>query len=180
MQAATLEKRQWTDPATKLRLDLATLGEDWRVQQPDHGPVRWFASHPSGSLLQLTVELDNPFGPSFSSDAYRERLVDAFQRSIEQSKLEHVAPTDKTPTRGLLVRVTGQVDNALRTLQMWQFERDDVVVSYSLQAPPEQFEEHKALAESILDAAETLDGSQKKEGEKTDASTGSIEYKVED
>jgi hypothetical protein len=184
-QAATLNERQWVDPATKLQLDLSTLGDQWRVQQPDRGPVRWFASHASGSLLQLTAELDDPFGPTFSSDAYRERLVEAFTSSLDQAKLEHVAPTDVTPSRGLMVRVRGQVDGNSRTLQIWQFERGDLIVSYSLQAPPEVFETHKKLAKSMLNGVSSLEASEPAEREHSDSpdaapSTGSIEYEVED
>jgi hypothetical protein len=180
MQAATMKKRQWVDPATRLRMDLSPLGDDWRVQQPDHGPVRWFASNPDGTLLQLTVELDNPFGPEFSSDAYRERLVEAFQSSLEQAKLEHVALTDKTPSRGLVVRLSGQVDTSPRTLQLWQFERDDLIVSYSLQAPPEAFDEHRELAESILDDARTIEAASQTDDAPADEPNGSIEYQVEE
>ncbi|QDG52738.1 hypothetical protein FIV42_18925 [Persicimonas caeni] len=178
MQKATLDERVWRDPATGLELDLSMLGDDWKVQQPDHGPVRWFAQHRDGSLLQLTVELGNPLGPDFASDAYRKRLVDALQATVQQAKLEEVAPTDLTPTRGLTVRVSGNIDKTARKLQLWHFRRDDLIVSYSLQAMPKSFEAHRKLAASILDRAETFESGTP--AKQSTPGSGTIEYEVED
>lgn len=178
MQQATIVERVWRDPATGLELDLSKLGDDWKVQQPDHGPVRWFAQHRDGSLLQLTVELDNPLGPTFAGDAYRERLVNALQGSVKQAKLEAVAPTDTTPSRGLSVRVSGNIDESARKLQLWHFRRGDLLVSYSLQTAPGAFEVHRKLAAAILDAAGTFESGAK--AEEDEPESGTIKYEVED
>lgn len=181
MQQATMKERVWRDPATGLELDLSSLGDDWKVQQPDHGPVRWFAQHRDGSLLQLTVELGNPLGPDFASDAFREQLVNALQATVQQAKLEEVSPTDTTPSRGLAVRVSGNIDKIARKLQLWQFRHGDLVVSYSLQAAPASFDEHKKLAASILGAADTFEVGAIDAGAKTKPpGSGTIEYEVED
>ncbi len=177
MKRATMKKRAWRDPATNLGLDLSVLGDKWRVEQPDDGPVRWFAHHQDGSLLQMTIELDNPLGPAFGTDAYRKKLVAAFEHSLDKAKLEGVAPTDVTPSRGLSLRLRGEVDGKTRMLQLWQFRQGDLVISYSLQAPPSAFEAHQAKAKAILQAAKTLAKSTPAKPEA--AGGGTIKYKVE-
>jgi hypothetical protein len=178
MQRAELDERVWRDPATNLVIDLGELGDEWSVNEPDRGPVRWFATHQSGSLLQLTVELDDPLGPSFAGEAYRSRLLDAFEASMRDAKRETIAASDTLPGPGLTVRLSGTIDGQPRTVQLWQFARADLVVSYSLQAPPQRFDAHRSLAKSILDQARPL--SEDDDEPEQDEPSGIIEYEIED
>ncbi len=179
MQAAELEERVWRDPATNLRLDLNELGDAWTVRQPDSGPVRWFARHDEdGSLLQLTVELDDPLGAEFGTDAYREQLTEAFSQSITDVELQQMPQVDMLPEPNLALRINGKLDGQPRTLQMWQFKTDDLVVTYSLQTPPEHFEEHRSTAATILEEAQPLENADEPAAEQS--GSGTIEYEVED
>ncbi|MFW6058367.1 MAG: hypothetical protein ACOC9W_05885 [Persicimonas sp.] len=179
MQEAELEERVWRDPATNLRLDLSQLGDAWTVQQPDSGPVRWFARHDEdGSLLQLTVELDDPLGADFGTDAYREQLTEVFSQSITDADVQQMPQVDMLPEPNLALRINGKLDGQPRTLQMWQFKTDDLVVTYSLQTPPEHFEEHRSAAASILEDAQPLEGADEPAAEQ--GGSGTIEYEVEE
>lgn len=185
--ASTLNERVWQGAASGLRMDLGNLGADWRVQKPDAGELRWFARHQDGAVLQLTVELDNPLGPTFESDAYRRKFSDAFRKTMQASTLEFVKTANPQTTGainnpGLVLRVHGGIDTEQRTIQIWQFHRGDLLISYSLQSAPKSFAKHFKNAAAIL--ASTTETHRSNPSEQPEAaapqSEGSIEYKIED
>lgn len=190
MLEAELEDRVWRDPATNLRLDLNRLGEQWQVQEPDQGPVRWFARHPDGAMLQMTVELQAPLGPEFGATEYREQLVDSFRGTLGDAEVDDVSSTDTTPRSGLVIHTAGVIDNQPRELRMWQFPYRDLVISYSLQSPADSFEQHRETATTVLETADSFEEADESGDSDEDAPAadggeggedeGIIEYEVED
>lgn len=190
MARATLDARVWQDPATNLRMDLTALGDGWQVQQPDLSELRWFARHQDGTLLQLSVALDNPLGPSLASDAYRDALANSLLASMKGGTREKEevlsrptpAPDGVFTVPGLVLQLRGGIDGQQRVLKLWTFQRGDLILSYSLQSPPAQFDDHEKLAAAILAAAQNLrdEPVEQRGGEAPDAPMGGIEYRVED
>ena len=179
MAAAKLEDRTFTDPAANLVVDLSDLPDDWKLQQADSGPVRWFAKHPQGSLLQMTLELHDPLGPEFGSQAYRTRLVEAFESTLQSATVDDVAATELALGEAVVVRMRGQIGGQKRTLQLWQFRRGDVLVSYSIQAPPQLFEAHRKLARTLIGQMHPADPN-KSPASPQKETEGTIKYKVEE
>lgn len=189
---SALNERVWQDSAANLRMDLTPLGQQWRVQRPDAGTLRWFASHPDGALLQLSVELDNPLGPDFESTQYREKIRDAFTQSLDEPTVEFLRGNDAKLSGalddpGLVLRLRGRLNQQHRSLQLWQFHRGDLLVTYSLQAPPESFLAHLEKATAILASSARVQSKSQRDadiGEDTERHTaepaGRIEYQVED
>jgi len=188
--ASTLNERVWQGAASNLRIDLTALGDGWRVQTPDAGSLRWFASHQDGALLQLSVELDNPLGPDFESAEYRTKVGDAIRISLDDSSLEFLRVSEPKSTGalddpGLTLRIRGRLNKEERVLQIWQFHRDDLLVTYSLQSPPDSFSTHLQKAEAILaSSARVQNGRETEVGKATEHQVaepaGSIEYQIED
>lgn len=184
MASASLKDRVWEGREANLKFDLSALGDDWRVQQPDLSELRWFARHEDGAILQLTVELDNPLGPGFKSDAYRERVANKLKDSMSSGELRALDAVAEGSVgaldgAGFVVQVNGALEGADRVLKLWQFQRDDLILSYSLQAPPESFKAHEEAARAILAKVERLNGVDEPTPQKEEG-VGSIEYQVED
>lgn len=188
MAHATLDARVWQDPATNLRMDLTALGDGWQVQQPDLSELRWFAQHQDGALLQLSVALDNPLGPGLASDAYRDTLAKSLLASMKAAALDTPAtPMLPTPDSvftvpGIVLQVRGRIDGHPRVLKLWTFQRGDLLISYSLQSPPDQFDAHEKLAAAILASTQNLSDEPAIPGDaaRLDSADDGIEYHVED
>ncbi|AWV89780.1 hypothetical protein DN745_10705 [Bradymonas sediminis] len=182
---STLEERVWKASDVNLRLDLNPLGDDWRVQRPDAGTLRWFASHQDGALLQLTVELDNPLGPAFGSEHYQKKTAEALRNSFQDASVEVLAKKNQDTTgafgdSGLMLRLRGRLNQQKRVLQLWQFRRGDMLISYSLQSPPESFDARLAEANAIVSASRRLRDEDEVTNEEPSAADGQIDYKIED
>lgn len=182
---ADLDAEAFTDPATKLRVDLAAVA-DWTVRASRTLPLRWFARHPDGAVLQLTTELADPLGPNFGSEAYLDELHQAFRSSFASAELSDTdtLQTPLAPTFTFALTGKRNADDQTPTkLRLWQSRRGDLIVTLSLQSTAETFEKRRQTAETLLKSIETTGSvaptpSDSKEEEADD--DGTIEYEIED
>lgn len=167
----------WTDPASGLAMSMEPL-DAWKLDEPKASTVRWFARHSSGALIQLTMEIENPLGPDFGEDAYREELRKAFGKTVQEAGMSGISSTEMTFGRALTATVTGELDGQKTKLKFWHFKIGDLVFTYSYQAPAAAFGEYVDAARAVIDSADV--GQESTKPSKTDASEGIIEFEVED
>jgi len=187
-EGATLEGSTWIDPGAGWKMSLGAL-EGWTVQKSDEVHVRWFATHEDGSLVQWTAELVDPLGPAFGSPAYVDQLTETFAASVKDSEPQIViAPSEAGPRVQLLA--SGKVEEQEIELRLWQWERGEVIVSYSVQEPASGFGLRLGEAESALETLEMYGEAlveapeQREQGgdgeDRSDESKGILEFRVED
>ncbi|RVU48019.1 hypothetical protein EA187_00875 [Lujinxingia sediminis] len=189
-QDATLEGSTWIDPAAGWQMSLAAF-EGWTVQKSDEVHVRWFATHEDGSLVQWTTELVDPSGAVFGGEEYVRRLQQAFASSVVGSSPEVVVSAEDEGPR-VLLSAAGEVEGETIELRLWQWERGEVIVSYSVQEPESGFGERLGEAQTVLETlkvhgealvkaspgAEAEEGS--RGGEQSDEAQGILEFRVEE
>ena len=146
-----LDRHRWTDPAAGWRVDLDELRE-WSVQRSNEAHVRWFATHHDGSLVQWTTELIDPLGAEFASPNYLSQLSQAFGRSISAQQEPRAQVVESPVETTVTLEVIGLIEGRPLVLQMWQWRRGDVLVSFSLQGPESSFGERLAEVEAILES----------------------------
>lgn len=189
-QEATLEGSTWIDPAAGWEMSLEAL-ESWTVQKSDEVHVRWFATHEDGSLVQWTTELVDPTGEAFGGEGYVEQLKEAFASSVTGSSPEVVVSEAEQGPR-VLLSAAGEVEGEAIELRLWQWERGEVIVSYSVQEPQSGFGERPGEAqtaletlqvygEALMEASPSAGGEEGSEGvDRRDEAQGIIEFRVEE
>ncbi|MFB6265407.1 MAG: hypothetical protein ABEL76_17545 [Bradymonadaceae bacterium] len=174
-----LDDRTWTDPASGLEVELDAL-EDWKIRRSQTLPLRWFARHPEGVLLELSTELQNPLDPRFETDAYVDVLRNSFRSSFESVQFDRVERSE-APLPGTLSMTMsatrGASDRSLR-MHVWQFHRGDVVVTLSLQTSPGDV--GLPAARSTLSSVEKIEQTDLRERESNPEGEGIIQFKVEE
>ncbi|TXD38988.1 hypothetical protein FRC98_00880 [Lujinxingia vulgaris] len=149
---ATLEDSTWIDPAAGWQMSLGAF-DAWKVQKSDEVHVRWFATHEDGALVQWTTELVDPLGPTFGEEGYVSQLKAAFASSVVGSSPQVVVSQGEEGPR-VLLSAAGEVDGEATELRLWQWERGEVIVSYSVQEPGSGFGERLGEAQTALETLE--------------------------
>ncbi|RAL24784.1 hypothetical protein DL240_00815 [Lujinxingia litoralis] len=152
-QEARLEGERWQDPASGWTMSLEAL-DGWQVQKSDEVHVRWFATHEDGALAQWTTELVDPLGAAFGSDDYVAGLKEAFARSVQGSEPEVQVSAEGEGGPRVSLAATGEIDGRAIELQLWQWERGEVLTSYSVQAPADGVGERLAEVALALESLE--------------------------
>ncbi|MGM0557296.1 MAG: hypothetical protein ACQEVA_13010 [Myxococcota bacterium] len=175
---ATLEEATWSDPASGLELDMSPL-EEWKVDQPSGAAVRWFARGPDGALAQLTMELHDPLGPEFGGEPYREDLREAFTRTMEGADISGISNVELPFGRTLQATVTGEFEGTPTRIRFWHFKIDDLIFTYSFQAPADAFDEHVDRAVAVIQSARR-DAPTGPAADDAEGEEGIIEFEVEE
>ncbi len=174
---ATLEEQQWSDPASGLQMNLASLAE-WKIDRPKDSAVRWFARGPNGALTQLTMEMRDPLGPEFGSNEYRDDLRDAFTKTMADTEISGISNVEMSFGRTLQATVSGALEGSPTKIRFWHFKIDDLIFTYSYQAPVATFAEHAEKARIVIESTElqSSDSGTDEAGE----GSGIIEFEVEE
>ncbi|MFB6350358.1 MAG: hypothetical protein ABEK29_01005, partial [Bradymonadaceae bacterium] len=174
------KKKVWRDPASGLSADVAPVSE-WTIRTSRTLPLRWFAKHGDGYVLQLTTELTNPLGPSFGTEAYMDTLQTAFTSSLKKANFENRGKRDEPVPHTLRFSVDGSKTGRGWRLEAWQIQHGDVIATLSLQGPASGFDAWlspaKEVASSIARTSETPPGA---EDDQSSGGGGSIEYEIEE
>jgi hypothetical protein len=175
---ATLEANTWSDPASGLEMDLSPLNE-WKVDRPEGSAVRWFARGEHGALVQLTMEMHDPLGPEFGGAAYRNELRNAFTQTVEDANISGISNVELQFGRTLQATVDGTFEGTPTRIRFWHFKVDDLIFTYSFQAPSEAFGKYIDPASAIIQSTrrEAAVRSEDREGER---GKGIIEFEVEE
>jgi hypothetical protein len=176
--AAKIDAQTWTDPLSGLRMNLEPL-DGFDINQPRTSAVRWFAQGPDGALVQLTMEMDDPLGPAFGGEEYREGLRKAFTDTLSGADISGISNAELPFGRTLQATVEGSMDGQSTRIRFWHFKIDDLVFTYSYQAPVSSFAKHQEAAKRIIESTE-VDASTTKQASEADASDGIIEFEVEE
>lgn len=148
-----LEVEEWIDPAAGWHTAIDSL-QGWTVQRSNEPHVRWFATHPDGTLIQWTTELLDPVEAEFGSGPYLESLAERFAQSVDAQREPTVEVVDRPVEQTVRLQVTGRIDDRPQQLQLWQFTRGDVLVSFSVQGPEGFFGERLDEARAVLNRME--------------------------
>ena len=146
-----LDSEEWTDPAAGWHTDIASL-EGWTVQRSDEAHVRWFANHPDGTLIQWTTELVDPTDAPFGSEEYLDELAGRFAESVDAEEQPDVAIVDEPVEDTVRLQVSGRIGDRPQELELWQWKRGDVLVSFSIQGPEGFFGERRDEAMAVLNS----------------------------
>jgi hypothetical protein len=176
---ASIDKNVWSDPASRLTADLGPVG-DWKIRRSRTLPLRWFARREDGSVLQLTTELADPLGPAFGTDAYRRQLREAFAGSLRKTDVGEFTTANTPFADTTMFHVSGQKDETDFDLVIWHFKRGDLIVTISIQAPTDVFEGRLERANRVVDSIETTGAAPGPTDEKSNESSGTIEYEIEE
>ncbi|MBA2663180.1 MAG: hypothetical protein H0U74_12885 [Bradymonadaceae bacterium] len=155
-EQASLVSERFADPASGLAMGLGAIGA-WSVQKTDEVSIRWFARHDDGAILQLTTELRDLLGPAFGTQAYRTQMEAAFFDSLGGGgQVMPVLASKQAVGDVLELRGEGAIEGQPRRLLVRQFLHHDVVVTFSLQAPPRSFEGHLEQAKAVFETIELV------------------------
>ena len=149
-----LDQEEWIDPAAGWRTEVDAL-DGWTVQRTDEAHVRWFANHPDGALIQWTTELINPLETEFGSEEYLDELATTFASSVDSDEDPDIQVTSMPADPTLEMEVIGLIDGRPLVLYLWQWQRGDVLVTFSIQGPEASFGDRFGEARSVLKKLET-------------------------
>ena len=121
----------------------------WKAELSQTPPVRWYARR-GDELLQLTIELRDPFGPDFGSAAHTRQLVAAFQSSMPGASITTSAVDDHALGRGVQLDISGKRGDQPHALTVWHFAHEAYVLTFSLSADAKTHREDLATARAIL------------------------------
>jgi len=169
------ESKVWIDPASQVQIDFTPL-KDWRFQTTEDAKARLLIKTPDEQLFFLvSTELSDPLGPAFGTEAMAIRVVDAFKSSfkkVQSVTSEYVENSALGNT--LYISLNAELDGVLQTFNVWIFESADALVTLSLRGKP-------GAMKSAEEAVQTVIASVKrKTPERSPASDGILEFKVED
>ena len=148
-----LETERWVDEAAGYEASLESL-DGWTVQRANESHVRWFATHSDGTMVQWTTELVDPMGTEFGSTEYMESLGQRFAESVESPEEPELELIDRPQAETVSIATRGLIDGRPLELQVWQWRRGDVIVTFSLQGPESFFGDRYGEIRAILDSLE--------------------------
>ena len=176
-----LEEERWIDEASGFETDISSL-DGWTVQRANEAHVRWFATHSDGTLVQWTTELIDPMGMEFGSPEYVESLSERFAESVESPEDPDVELVDMPQEETVSISVRGLIDGRPLELQVWQWRRGDVVVTFSLQGPEsffgDRYGEIRPILQAISPRGEALERRAEEEEPDPSEDEGILEFEV--
>ena len=177
---------RWHEPAADLAVDLSSV-ESWMFRSSQTPPLRWFVRRDNGALIEMSVELADPLSADFASRSYREQLRRRFRQSLERADRPTIEVQSEPFDSTLTFQMTGRVSSdkthkeGMRTLRVWQFERGDVRVTLSYQAPESIFAKHRSTARKLVESIEsTSSPTENDENDDEPSGDGIIQFETED
>lgn len=153
LEEADLGDNRWSDPATGLSVDVTPFA-GWDIRRVNELALRWFAKR-DGSIVEFSTELPDPLAPELSEDAWKEWVIEGFRESAGKLDVVEAQRADISGRPGWIFVFDMEIEGTPSRLLMHQFVSEPDapsgtprVVTYSLQAKPEAFDEVRKTFES--------------------------------